>query len=307
MPQVDALTGVQGLSAEQLSALWAVTPLVLDLNGDGVRTVSIDAGIKFDIGATGQAVDVGWVSAQDGFLALDRNHDGKISDGSELFGSATQLSTGGKAQDGFDALRDLDTNHDGVINASDAQFSELTVWSDSNQDGISQADEIHSLSDEGITQISLDAQHHVVRDEGNWIGLESNFSTLDGATHAMADVWLRINQGDDLAAGDSSRVPLEGLGHIDLSGNGGHGDMLTIDAKAVANCGQHDLVVNDQTGSGYIQMMIQGDANDTLKLTDAENWTSSGTTVVDGQTFEVLTDGNAQLLVGIKLNHDPTG
>jgi hypothetical protein len=54
-------------------------------------------------------------------------------------------------------------------------------------------------------------------------------------------------------------------------------------------------------------MMIQGDANDTLKLTDAENWTSSGTTVVDGETFEVLTDGNAQLLVGIKLNHDPTG
>jgi hypothetical protein len=307
MPQVDALTGVQGLSAEQLSALWAVTPLVLDLNGDGVRTVSIDAGIKFDLNATGYATEVGWVSAQDGFLALDRNHDGKINDGSELFGSATQLATGGKAKDGFDALGDLDTNNDGVINASDAQFSELTVWSDSNQDGISQSDEIHSLSDLGITQVSLDAQQHVVRDEGNWIGLESSFSTLDGSTHAMADVWLRINQGFDLTTGDPSRVPLEGLGRIDMSGNGGPGDLLTLDSGAVEKYGQQDLVVNEQTGSGYVQLMIQGDANDTVKLTDAEHWTRTGTTVVDGASYEVLTDGNAQLLVGVKLQPDPTG
>ena len=144
-----------------------------------------------------------------------------------------------------------------------------------------------------------------------WIGLESSFNTTDGATHAMADVWLQINKGYDLkldlTAGDPTRIPLEGLAHIDLSGNGGRGDMLTLDAKAVEKFGQHDLVVNDQTGSGHVQLLIQGDANDTVKMTDAEHWTNAGTTVVNGETYAVLNDGDAQLLIGVKLRHDPTG
>ncbi len=146
-------------------------------------------------------------------------------------------------------------------------------------------------------------------DQGNWIGLESNFSTAGGAIHAMADVWLQINKGFDLSldltSGDPGRVPLEGLAKIDLSGNGGRGDLLNIDANAVEKLGQRDLVVNDQTGSGYVQLMIQGDANDAVNLADAEHWTRNGTTVVDGETYEVLTAGDAQLLVGVKLQHDP--
>jgi hypothetical protein len=54
-------------------------------------------------------------------------------------------------------------------------------------------------------------------------------------------------------------------------------------------------------------MMIQGDANDTVKLTDASHWHDSGTTVVDGQTYQVLSDGHAQVLIGVKIHHDPIG
>ena len=312
MAQVDSLTGTQSLNAAQVVALLSVaTPLVLDLNGDGVHTRGIGAGVKFDLDATGHASNVGWVSAQDGFLTLDRNDDGKVNDGSELFGSATVLSTGTMAQDGFQALRDLDTNGDGLINASDAQFADLKVWTDTNQDGVSETTELHTLTDVGITQISLDAHHISVMDQGNWIGLESTFTTADGHIHALADVWLQINQGQnqniDLTAVNAGKLPLEGMPKIDLSGNGGHGDTVTLDVRAVEKLGQVDLVVNDQTGHGHIQMMIQGDANDTVNIVDAKQWHDAGTTVVDGQDYHLLNDGNMQLLVGVKLHHDPAG
>ncbi|MBK6559925.1 MAG: hypothetical protein IPG16_22950 [Comamonadaceae bacterium] len=71
-----------------------VTPLVLDLNGDGITTQSISAGTEFDLLAGGRKIHTGWVSGGDGLLVLDRNHDGVINDGSELFGEATRLSSG---------------------------------------------------------------------------------------------------------------------------------------------------------------------------------------------------------------------
>jgi hypothetical protein len=66
--------------------------------------------------------------------------------------------------------------------------------------------------------------------------------------------------------------------------------------------------VNAQTGVGHVQMMIQGDANDMVKMTDAQHWANAGTTVIDGQTYQILNDGNLQLLVGAKVQlPDPTG
>jgi hypothetical protein len=312
MAQVSALTGTQSLDVGQVGALLSVaTPLVLDLNGDGVRTVAIGAGIRFDLDASGQASSVGWVSASDGFLALDRNHDGRINSGRELFGSSTLMADGSEARNGFEALKALDTNHDGVIDAGDVQFKDLLVWTDANQDGVSQATEMHALSDLGIVQLSVDAQATSVMDQGNWIGLESNFTAADGQLHALVDVWLQINQGQnqsiDLTALDPHRLPAAGIARIDLSGNGGHGDTVTLDAKAVESLGQKDMVVNDQTGHGHIQLMIQGDANDAVNIVDSWRWRDAGTTVVDGQSYQVLNDGNLQLLVGVKLQHDPLG
>ena len=87
-------------------------------------------------------------------LVLDRNNNGVIDNGRELFGDSTVMSNGQTAADGFAALADLDSNQDGVINANDAQFANLRVWRDLNQDGVSQANELSTLDQQNIASIS---------------------------------------------------------------------------------------------------------------------------------------------------------
>jgi trimeric autotransporter adhesin len=190
--QVEAIssTNVAALTTAAYANLGTGTPIILDLNGDGVKTQSITAGVKFDLFATGQAVSTGWVSNGDGLLVLDRNHDGQINDGSELFGSATKLSNGQTAPDGYAALRELDTNHDGVISSQDAVYADLRVWVDSNSDGVTEAGELKTLASLGIAKIDLNASVGSSTDNGNILGLTSTYETTDGQSHAAADVWF---------------------------------------------------------------------------------------------------------------------
>ncbi|MDD5029142.1 MAG: hypothetical protein PHH58_06540, partial [Rhodoferax sp.] len=166
------------------------TPIILDLNGDGVKTLSYSSGVKFDLFAQGQTVQTGWVSGGDGLLVLDRNHDGQINDGSELFGSSSTLANGTKALDGYQALRELDTNHDGVISQDDAGFKDLSVWVDGNTDGVSAVGEIKTMAALQIVKIDLQAAVGTGTDNGNIVGLTSTYQTLDGQQHAAADVWF---------------------------------------------------------------------------------------------------------------------
>jgi hypothetical protein len=311
--QGAALTATQlaALTTAQVAMIDASSPLVLDLNGDGVQTVGISHGVKFDLTATGVQHEVGWVSANDGFLVLDRNGDGVINSGRELFGQATLLADGTTtAKDGYEALATLDSNHDGVIDAADASFASLQVWQDANQDGVTQAGELQDLSAHDIVSLDLNAHETSVVQEGNWIGLDSSFTTADGSAHAMADVWFSINkdlnQTVDLARIDPTLLHGINLSQIDVSGNGGHGDTVLVNANDVAKLGQMDMVVNAQTGAGHMQMMIQGDANDAVYITDQPGvWTQAGTTQIDGETYRILNDAQQnQLLVGVKI-HDP--
>jgi hypothetical protein len=121
---------------------------------------------------------------------MDRNQDGSINDGSELFGSSTTLANGQKAQDGYAALREMDTDGDGAVTAADKQFADLRVWVDSNSDGVSQADELKTLAQLNITKISTQTTADLSKDNGNLVGLTSSYETGDGATHAAADVWF---------------------------------------------------------------------------------------------------------------------
>ncbi|NJA06612.1 hypothetical protein HC024_12900 [Methylococcaceae bacterium WWC4] len=186
-----ALTTAQlnAMTTAQLNALFT-TPLVLDLNGDGISTLSRAAGVSFDIDADGSRETVGWVGSGDGLLAIDTNRDGVINDGSELFGSATRLADGQTAADGYAALRALDSNQDGWISADDNAFKELKVWTDNNADGLSQADELHSLTELGISRLGVNAETTSSLDNGNWIGLTSSYETVDGDNRAMVDVWF---------------------------------------------------------------------------------------------------------------------
>ena len=193
--QVRALTAgqIRALGAK-VSIAGSATPVVLDLNGDGIRTLSIDAGVQFDILANGLATQTGWISSGDGLLVMDRNGDQIINDGSELFGSATTLSDGLASPDGFTALRELDSNHDGLINQSDISFKDLKVWIDSNSNGLSSLSEIKTLNELAIRQLNLNAATSDARDNGNLLGLTSSFETTDGRKHDLADVWFAIER-----------------------------------------------------------------------------------------------------------------
>jgi hypothetical protein len=166
------------------------TPIVLDLSGDGISTLSLQDGVKFDLTADGTPMQTGWVAPTDGLLVRDINADGAINDGRELFGDATRLSDGSVAKDGYQALSELDSNHDGVISSSDAAYGQLGVWVDANSDGISEAGEVKSLASLGITEISVSAQVTSALDHGNTIGLTSTYQTADGANHLAGDVWF---------------------------------------------------------------------------------------------------------------------
>jgi len=86
-------------------------PLILDLNGDGIKTTDVKAGAYFDHDGNGFAEQTGWVSPNDGLLVMDRNNDGIINDGKELFGDQTILNNGQRAANAFEALSDLDLKY----------------------------------------------------------------------------------------------------------------------------------------------------------------------------------------------------
>ncbi|HNB43478.1 MAG TPA: heme utilization protein, partial [Burkholderiaceae bacterium] len=178
------------MSAAQLDAMMAATPLVLDLDGNGVSTLAAAHGVRFDINATGHAQQVGWAAATDGLLVRDLNQDGQIDNGRELFGAGTALANGQRAGNGYAALAALDSNHDGKITQADAAYGELKVWVDRNSDGVTETGELKSLADLGIVSMDLRAQTGTTSDHGNLLGLTSSYTTADGSSHQMADVWF---------------------------------------------------------------------------------------------------------------------
>ncbi len=109
--------------AEQTSS-----PLILDLDGDGIETTGVKDGAYFDHAGDGFSEQTGWVGANDGLLVYDRNGNGRIESGAELFGDNTLLVDGNHAANGFEALAELDDNQDGKIDAQDAAFANLRVW-----------------------------------------------------------------------------------------------------------------------------------------------------------------------------------
>ncbi|EAR20406.1 calcium-binding protein [Nitrococcus mobilis] len=167
-----------------------IDPLAVDLDGDGIETVGTNglAGAVFDQNADGVATASGWIDTDDGLLVMDRNGNGAIDDGRELFGEATR-SGDGTAADGFAALADLDSNTDGRIDAADADFAKLRIWQEANGDGVSQAGELHTLEEMGISALNL---AHSQTDQsltgGNRLIQTGTFVRSDGTKGQLGDV-----------------------------------------------------------------------------------------------------------------------
>ncbi|MDX8500902.1 hypothetical protein RFM99_21130, partial [Mesorhizobium sp. VK4C] len=162
-------------------------PLVIDLDGDGIELTSLAASAAyFDLDGDGFAERTGWVGSDDGLLVLDENANGRIDDISELFGSQTSQ--------GFQELSHLDSNHDNVIDANDAGFLSLQIWRDANGDGVSSPDELHSLTELGITSLNLEASPSGVTLNGNRVLNTSNATWSNGAQTQSAEIVFTLSQ-----------------------------------------------------------------------------------------------------------------
>ncbi len=102
-------------------------PLLLELNEDGIKTTNYENAILFDHDNNGFAELTNWVDAHDGILAVDKNSNGTIDNGNEIFGDNTSLSGGGTATDGYQALADYDRSLDGVVDINDLNFAQLRI------------------------------------------------------------------------------------------------------------------------------------------------------------------------------------
>lgn len=167
-----------------------LAPVVLDLDGDGVELVSRKKSrASFDYGGDGAADDTGWIGRDDGFLVIDRNNDGLITEAAEL----SLASEDEEARGGLQGLARLDSNGDRVVDSNDARFGELRVWRDRNGDGRTDAGELLTLEQAGVVAIRLNnvtPTQQSVKLDRNVIAATASFVRTNGTTSTVADVSL---------------------------------------------------------------------------------------------------------------------
>ena len=215
-----------------------IDPLVFDLGGDGITTVSLEeSNAFFDLDNNGFAEKTSWVSAKEGLLAYDKNGDGIINGGNELFGDRTLMKDGKTlASSGFAALAEYDDNKDGKIDSNDVIYALLRIWQDADGDGIASAGELRRLIDLGIVSIGLSYSNTGVTDSANNIQVRTGTFTLtDGSSRAVGEYLLNRNPVHSV---DSS--PIEISDSVALLPN----------VQGAGNVGSlHKAIMQDKSGS----------------------------------------------------------
>ena len=153
-------------------------PLVLDLDGDGIELTDVTSGRRFDINADGRTDTTSFVMGGDAFLALDRNRNGIIDDGRELFGDQNG------ATDGFAELRRYDDNSDGTIDANDTIYEQLRLFSGTS---------LRTLASAGIAAISTRMTPGGAAIAGNPVLGSATFTRTDGTAGTVAGVLLNYS------------------------------------------------------------------------------------------------------------------
>ena len=192
-------TAYTTLESGEVDNTWdvGVTPIVIDLDGNGIQTIArSDAGGTFDLFGTGVAVASGWISGGDGFLAVDVDGNGIINSSAELFGGT------GKGA-GFAKLGAYDSNGDGMVSMLDADFANLLVWQDANGNHQTDAGELMTLAQAGVSSLSLSLadQNFYADTQGNVHGETSSATLANGESVTMTDVYFSVDKSDAMAAG----------------------------------------------------------------------------------------------------------
>lgn len=163
-------------TVDKASVATKVDPIVIDLNVDELlETTDVKNGVYFDMDNKGFKEKTAWVSANDGLLVMDRNEDGLINSGAELFGDQNILMSGEVSSGGYISPEELDEDKNLKIDAQDSKFNQIKVWRDKNQDGISTKDELFGLEELSIKAIHL--ENNVVNEtDGNGNTIDSQIS-----------------------------------------------------------------------------------------------------------------------------------
>lgn len=172
------------------------SPILLDVDGRGYRLTSVSNGVQFDIRNDGRPVLTSWTQSgsTNAFLAIDRNGNGAIDNGSELFGNHTPLRSGVIAGNGFEVLVDLDENSDYLIDATDSVWASLLLWTDTNHDGVSSPDELVPIASSSFSALETDYTATGRKDRwGNEFRYLGHVRLGSAGRRSFFDVYLQID------------------------------------------------------------------------------------------------------------------
>ena len=179
------------------------SPILLDIFGEGFHLTSAEGGVRFTLNSGRDPMQVSWTDPNfhNGWLVLDRNGNGTIDDLSEMFGNFTKQPNS-QTPNGYLALAVYDDpqnggNGNGMIDSGDQIFARLQVWIDENHNGISEPQELHSLTSLGITSIGLNYTETPTSDTfGNAFRYQSTITTTTTTSvgHTSYDVYLQVQR-----------------------------------------------------------------------------------------------------------------